>query len=162
MLLEPASIPRRNRWRRAPHAAPRHPGFRLGALQLRKAGERAPRIDPRQPVAHQGRIDEQTVFKQDVREMPVVQVPRFPFELEPYPAAEDERRQPLARFTPERCRSLEPAPDLRRINAKEPHASETRDIDCVSVEHRTHENRIGARDFEAGRHRLHGGNSNDG
>ena len=115
----------------------------FGAFELEEPGERHARADPRQPVANERRVDEHAVLGQHVRKVARVRVEVGPLLLEPYPAMENEHREPGARLEAERPRGVEAAADLGRIDPEQTDASDRRDVDRVAVDHRAHEDSIG-------------------
>jgi hypothetical protein len=62
--------------------------------------------------------------------------------FETHPPAEHQFGQLVARRSGERRRGIEPAPDLRGVDAQEPHAPDRGDIDRVAVDNRAHQHGI--------------------
>jgi hypothetical protein len=128
--------------------------FRLRTLQLVEARQRHTRRYAREPFAHHRGIDEHAVFAHYVGEMAIVGVEAIAFLLESNPPMQNERPKALPRLEAERRRRVEPAPDLGRIDAEQPHASDACDVDRVAVEHRAHDDRLRSRDAGARQREL--------
>src|SRR5205814_2055523 len=109
--------------------------FAFRRPQFIQSPQSTPRGYPRQPVAHQPRVDELAGLEHDVRETTAVLVVlRNQVALEAREPIEDERLQLVARLKRERRRTFERSADLRRVDAEQPHASEAGDIDRVAVD----------------------------
>jgi len=74
--------------------------------------------------------------------MTVICVKLVAFCFESHPAMQYEIGQPVSGCARERRRGIEPPADLRSVDAQEPDASDSGDVDGVAVDDRTNKHRI--------------------
>jgi hypothetical protein len=74
--------------------------------------------------------------------MPAIYVETVALDLEPYPAAQDELGEPIARGPRKRSGRVEAATHLGGVDAQEAHASDAHDVNGVAVEDRANEHRV--------------------
>ncbi len=137
------SITRRlHRRRRAPHAFAEGLGLGFGMLELVEPCQRHPRRDARQALAHHDHVRADTVFGDDIREPPLVDIEALAVALEPDPPPQHQPGQLVARRQRKRRRRVEHAADLRRVDAEQPDAAEPGDINRVAVDDRAHHHEL--------------------
>ena len=117
-------------------------GFRLCTFELAESRERRPRRDARQAFAYEYCVGAHAVFPQDVREVATVRVEPIALDFETNPAVQDQLGELVARRACKRSGRVEAAPNLRRVDAKQPHPAERRHVDRVAVEDGAHQHGI--------------------
>ena len=130
-------------------------------LEFIEPRERHPRTDAGEPIADQRGVHEHAVLAHDVREMAVVDVERGTFLLETHPVPQDERGKPFACLAREGGRRVEAVADLGGVDTEQPHATDSRDINRVAVDHGANQHGIRACDACSDRWRLNGCNNGD-
>jgi len=116
-----------------PHPAPEAFRFGFRASQLVEARERRTRGHARQTVAYERGVDEESVLTEHIREPAAVDIEDSAILLEAHPSMQHHRDQTFARFLRERRRRIESVSHLRRVDAEQPHATESRNADRVAV-----------------------------
>jgi len=71
--------------------------------------------------------------------MALVRVNLVALRLQTNPSMQHQFGQPVARRTRKRRRGVEPAADLRSVDAEQPDATDRRDVDGVAVDDRANE-----------------------
>jgi hypothetical protein len=74
--------------------------------------------------------------------MALVRIDAVAVRFKAHPPVQHEFGQLVARGAGKRRRRIEPAPNLRRVDAKKPHAPDRGDVDRVAVDNRAHQHRI--------------------
>ena len=74
--------------------------------------------------------------------MAFVRVDMVAVHFETHPPAQHELGQLVASGASKRRRCIEPAADLRSVDAQQPHAPDRHDVDGVSVDDGPHQNRV--------------------
>jgi Uma2 family endonuclease len=128
--------------RGAPDSLPQCSGFRLRAFQLAEACERRPRRHTRQTFAHKHYVGAHTVFTQDVGETALVRIDLVALRFEAHPPVQHEIGQLVARDPGKRRGGIEPAADLRSVDAQQPHTPNCDDVDGVAVDDGSHQHGI--------------------
>jgi hypothetical protein len=113
--------------------------LRLRAFELIETGNRRSRRDARQPFAHEHRVRAYAVFAQHVCEMAFVRIDTVAVCFEAHPSAQHEFGQLVARRAGKRRRRIEPAADLRSVDAQKAHAPDRGHVDRVAVDDRAHQ-----------------------
>lgn len=96
------------------------------------------RVDPGQAFPQHLGIDEEPVVAKEIREPAAIGVRRLAVGFETDVTADQQSGQSLVSFARKRRGGFKAAPELRSVDAKQPHAARVPEFDGVSIEDALH------------------------